>query len=63
MIVLQCNDCGRQMSYDRSIDPSIPLKVVRIVQPHCDQCWDGECEGELWFDAKGRIVPQAANPK
>jgi hypothetical protein len=47
--------------YDPSVDPSIPKTVARIVQPHCDVCWDGGREGEIWFDAKGHIVQQTTD--
>jgi len=60
-IILNCNGCGRMIRYPREIDLSIPLNVVKIVQPSCDQCWDGDREGETWFDAKGRIVPQTVD--
>lgn len=50
------------MEYERSIDPSIPSEVVRITQPHCDECWNGECEEETWWDADGRRVAQTAEP-
>lgn len=56
-IKLVCKNCGKTMDYDRSIDPTIRPQVVRIEQPHCDECWDGDRESETWFDAKGNEVP------
>jgi len=61
-IRLFCQCCGKSMEYERSIDPSIPSEVVRITQPHCDECWNGECEEETWWDADGRRVAQTAEP-
>jgi hypothetical protein len=57
-IKLVCEGCKRSMEYDRSIDTDIPPEVVKITQPHCDQCWDGDREGETWYDAKGCEVSQ-----
>jgi hypothetical protein len=57
-IILKCNGCGRSIRYPRETDLSIPLNVVTILQPHCDRCWHGEPEGEMWFDANGCIVSQ-----
>lgn len=58
MIKLVCLNCGRAIGYGRDIDPSIPPNVVRIEQPHCDVCWNGEREGETWYDVAGNEVPQ-----
>jgi hypothetical protein len=57
-IRLVCKNCKRAMNYSRDIDPSIPEFVVKIIQPHCDQCWNGDREGETWHDASGAEVPQ-----
>lgn len=57
-IKLECVNCKRSMDYDRSIDPSVPDEVVRISQPHCDECWNGDREDESWYDANGKEVPQ-----
>jgi hypothetical protein len=59
-ITLVCENCKRSMDYARSIDPTIPAEVVKITQPHCDVCWNGDFEDETWWDAKGKEVPQAA---
>lgn len=53
MIKLVCLNCNRTIDYGRDIDPSIPPNVARIEQPHCDLCWNGEREGETWYDAGG----------
>jgi hypothetical protein len=57
-IKLVCLHCNRSMDYDRAIDPDIPPEVVKITQPHCDQCWNGDREGETWYAANGREVAQ-----
>ncbi len=57
-IRLRCRHCGKAMDYERSIDPTIPASVVVIEQGHCDDCWDGDRDDEIWFDAQGREVPQ-----
>jgi hypothetical protein len=57
-IELYCLTCKRSMGYERDIDPDIPAEVVKITQPHCDQCWNGEREGETWYAANGREVRQ-----
>jgi hypothetical protein len=57
-IKLVCMTCGKTMDYERSIDPTVPAKVVKITQPSCDVCWNGDFEDETWYDAKGRIVSQ-----
>lgn len=57
-IKLQCLSCWRSMPYDRKINPTIPAGVVKITQPHCDECWHGEREDETWYDAGGREVSQ-----
>ncbi len=57
-IDLVCANCGRTIAYARTIDPDIPTNVVRIEQPHCDGCWDGDREGETWFDGAGNEVSQ-----
>lgn len=57
-IRLECQSCGRSMDYDRSIDAVIPQSVLRIVQPSCDRCWNGDFEGETWFDANNNEVSQ-----
>ena len=59
MIMLKCRFCGRTIELDRSIDPSIPAKVVAIEQGHCDVCWDGDFDTEIWFDKAGREVSQS----
>lgn len=57
-IKLVCLNCMRSMEYAREIDPEISPDVVRIAQPHCDECWNGDREGEIWYDSLGREVPQ-----
>jgi hypothetical protein len=59
-IKLHCLTCKRSMEYGRDIDPTIPAKVTKITQPHCDQCWNGDREGETWYDALGHEVSQDA---
>lgn len=59
-IRLVCDNCKRAMNYSRSIDPTLPEIVVKIAQPHCDVCWNGDFENETWFDAAGNEVPQAS---
>jgi hypothetical protein len=58
MIKLVCLNCNRTIDYGRDIDPSIPANVARIEQPHCNECWDGEREGETWIDGAGNEVSQ-----
>lgn len=58
MIELACLCCKRMILYGRDLDPSIPPNVVRIEQPHCDQCWRGERESETWYDEAGAEVAQ-----
>lgn len=58
VIKLVCLHCNRTVAYARTIDPSIPVNVARIEQQHCDECWDGEREGETWYDGAGNEVSQ-----
>lgn len=58
MIKLVCLGCNRTIDYGREVDRSIPANVARIEQPHCDQCWSGEREGETWYDGAGNEVSQ-----
>lgn len=53
-IKLCCGKCGREMDYDRSIDPDIPNVVKTIVSDICDKCDNGDFGGERYFDACGR---------
>jgi len=53
-ILLCCATCGRSINYPRHVDRTIPKEIVKIVQGKCDQCWDGDFDGEDWFDAEGR---------
>ena len=57
-IKLECKSCGRLVDLDRDSDPTIPVKVAKIVQAHCDVCWDGDFEDETWLDEQDREVPQ-----
>jgi hypothetical protein len=59
-IKLICRGCGKVMDYDRSLDPTIPATVVRIEQGSCDECWNGDCDSEIWMDASGNEVQQTA---
>lgn len=58
-IILVAKCCGKTMEYERSIDPSIPAEVVKIVQPSCDEHWNGDFEDETWLDAAENEVPQS----
>jgi hypothetical protein len=58
-IRLICNTCRRGMDYERTIDPTIPANVAFIFQKSCDDCWDGDREEEIWYDAGGHEVSQA----
>ena len=55
-IKLECTGCGNHMEYDRSIDPSIPTSVVRIVHNICNQCDNGDRGVERWYNAQGERV-------
>lgn len=46
------------MDYERSIDPSIPARVVLIEQGMCDDDWNGDFDEEIWYDAQGSEVAQ-----
>ena len=59
MIKLVCLNCKRTIDYGRNIDPAIPSNVARIEQPHCDLCWNGDREGETWYDGRGVEVLQS----
>ena len=43
-----------------TIDPSVPVEVVRIESTECDKCEadDGGFGSETWFDAAGEEVAQ-----
>ena len=60
-IILACEKCGRLMSYDHSLDPTLPTNVAKIVQSFCDRpaCDEpGSYHSEQWFDADGKeIIP------
>lgn len=58
-IRLVCENCHKSIDYERHIDPTIPERVVKITQPHCDECWNGDREDERWFDVHGIEVCQA----
>lgn len=58
MIKLVCLNCNRTMGYGREIDLGIPTNVARIEQPHCDLCWNGDFEDEIWYDGAGNEVLQ-----
>lgn len=53
-IRLCCAKCGREMDYDRSIDPSIPDNVKTIISTACDKCCHGDFGSERYFDVVGR---------
>jgi len=57
-ITVCCEACGATIQYQRWVDPSIPAEVVKIVQPHCPNDWNGDFEGETWYDAAGQVVHQ-----
>lgn len=57
-IRLICQNCKREMDYPREADKSIPLSVTKIIQGYCDQCWNGDHDGETWYDSKGLEVLQ-----
>ena len=54
-LTLRCENCGRSMAYERSIDPSIPAWVAILSQSHCDAggCDTGDRLIETWLDADG----------
>lgn len=57
-IILTAKCCGKTVSYNADLDWRIPAKVVKIVQPSCDEHWNGDFEDETWLDASGNEVRQ-----